>query len=122
MPTRPARDVLGEQQALALVEPQRVLTALAPGTSVAFLLSAYAVFGFGFALVNPAIANAAVSGMPPAQAGVAAAVATTTRQAGITLGAWPSSAPWPAPAWATGSGAGSRTPHGPAVGSWPPWV
>jgi hypothetical protein len=86
MPTRPARDVLGEQQALALVEPQRVLTALAPGTSVAFLLSAYAVFGFGFALVSPAIANAAVSGMPPAQAGVAAAVATTTRQAGITLG------------------------------------
>jgi hypothetical protein len=53
---------------------------------VPFLLSAYAVFGFGFALVSPPIANTAVSGMPPAQAGVAAAVATTSRQVGITLG------------------------------------
>ena len=63
-----------------------MLTGLAPRTSVAFLLSAYAVFGLGFALVSPPIANTAVSGMPPAQAGVAAAVATTSRQVGITLG------------------------------------
>jgi hypothetical protein len=47
---------------------------------------AYAVFGFGFALVSPPIANTAVSGMPAAQAGVAAAVATTSRQVGLTLG------------------------------------
>jgi EmrB/QacA subfamily drug resistance transporter len=63
-----------------------MLTALDPGTSAPFLLGAYAVFGFGFALVSPPIANTAVSGMPPAQAGVAAAVATTSRQVGITLG------------------------------------
>jgi MFS family permease len=63
-----------------------MLTGLAPGTSVAFLLGSYAVFGFGFALVSPPIANTVVSGMPPAQAGVAAAVATTSRQVGITLG------------------------------------
>jgi EmrB/QacA subfamily drug resistance transporter len=63
-----------------------MLTTLTPGTSVPFLLSAYAVFGLGFALTSPPIANTAVSGMPPAQAGVAAAVATTSRQVGIALG------------------------------------
>jgi len=36
--------------------------------------------------VNPPITGAAVSGMPPSQAGVAAAVATTSRQLGLTLG------------------------------------
>ena len=37
--------------------------------------------------MHPApIANAAVSGMPRAQAGVAAAIATTSRQVGQTLG------------------------------------
>lgn len=35
---------------------------------------------------RPSIAYAAVSGMPPSQAAVASAVATTSRQAGITLG------------------------------------
>jgi EmrB/QacA subfamily drug resistance transporter len=63
-----------------------MLTGLAADTPVALLLAAYAVFGIGFALVSPPIANTAVSGMPPAQAGVAAAVATTSRQVGITLG------------------------------------
>jgi EmrB/QacA subfamily drug resistance transporter len=63
-----------------------MLTRLESTTPAAFLLSAYAVFGIGLALTSPTIANTAVSGMPPAQAGVAAAVATTSRQAGITLG------------------------------------
>jgi EmrB/QacA subfamily drug resistance transporter len=71
---------------LAVMAGGLMLTGLAPGTSVPFLLGAYAVFGFGFALVSPPIANTAVSGMPAAQAGVAAAVATTSRQVGITLG------------------------------------
>ena len=71
---------------VAVLAAGLMLTGLAPGTSVPFLLGAYAVFGFGFALVSPPIANTAVSGMPPAQAGVAAAVATTSRQVGITLG------------------------------------
>ena len=51
-----------------------------------WLLAAYAVFGLGFGAVNPPITNAAVSGMPASQAGVAAAVATTSRQVGLTLG------------------------------------
>jgi MFS family permease len=63
-----------------------MLTRLAPGTPVPYLLCAYAAFGLGFALVSPPIANTAVSGMPPAQAGVASAVATTSRQVGLTLG------------------------------------
>lgn len=71
---------------LAVLAGGLMLTGLAPRTSVPFLLSAYAVFGVGVALVSPPIANTAVSGMPPAQAGVAAAVATTSRQAGLTLG------------------------------------
>jgi hypothetical protein len=36
--------------------------------------------------VNAPITNAAVSGMPRAQAGVAAAIASTSRQVGSTLG------------------------------------
>jgi EmrB/QacA subfamily drug resistance transporter len=71
---------------LAVLAAGLMLTGLAPGTSAPFLLGAYAVFGLGFALVSPPIANTAVSGMPPAQAGVAAAVATTGRQVGLTLG------------------------------------
>lgn len=50
------------------------------------MLGAYCVFGLGFGAVNPPITNTAVSGMPPSQAGVAAAVATTSRQVGLTLG------------------------------------
>ena len=37
-------------------------------------------------LINPPITNTAISGMPPSQAGVAAAVASTGRQVGSTLG------------------------------------
>ncbi len=63
-----------------------MLTGLAHGTSTLYLIVAYLVFGFGSGAVNPPITNTAVSGMPPAQAGVAAAVASTSRQVGMTLG------------------------------------
>jgi EmrB/QacA subfamily drug resistance transporter len=62
------------------------LTGIAPDTPLAQLLVAYAVFGLGFGSVNAPITNTAVSGMPRAQAGVAAAVASTSRQVGVTLG------------------------------------
>jgi MFS family permease len=55
-------------------------------TPVPYLLAAYLLYGLGFGFVNAPITNAAVSGMPRAQAGVAAAVATTSRQVGQTLG------------------------------------
>jgi EmrB/QacA subfamily drug resistance transporter len=55
-------------------------------TPVAFLMLAYVVIGIGNGMVNPPISNTAVSGMPRSQAGVAAAVASTSRQVGSSLG------------------------------------
>ncbi|GHH87017.1 MFS transporter [Streptomyces sulfonofaciens] len=55
-------------------------------TSNVTLLTGYVLFGLGFGFVNAPITNTAVSGMPRAQAGVAAAVASTSRQIGSTLG------------------------------------
>ena len=55
-------------------------------TSNATLFLGYVLFGIGFGFVNAPITNTAVSGMPRAQAGVAAAVASTSRQLGQTLG------------------------------------
>jgi EmrB/QacA subfamily drug resistance transporter len=56
------------------------------GTSLAWVLASYVVFGLGFGMVNSPITNTAVSGMPRSQAGVAAAVASTSRQVGAALG------------------------------------
>ncbi|MEV7613699.1 MFS transporter [Streptomyces sp. NPDC089799] len=50
------------------------------------MLAAFLLFGVGFGMVNSPITNTAVSGMPRSQAGVAAAVAATSRQTGGTLG------------------------------------
>jgi EmrB/QacA subfamily drug resistance transporter len=50
------------------------------------LIGCFLVYAAGFGLVNAPITNTAVSGMPRAQAGVAAAVASTSRQVGATLG------------------------------------
>ncbi|MGQ4430278.1 MULTISPECIES: MFS transporter [unclassified Streptomyces] len=55
-------------------------------TSAVSRFIGYALFGIGFGFVNAPITNTAVSGMPRAQAGVAAAVASTSRQLGQTLG------------------------------------
>jgi EmrB/QacA subfamily drug resistance transporter len=63
-----------------------MLTRLSPTTPFAYLIVSYVIFGLGFGLINPPITNTAVSGMPPSQAGVAAAVASTSRQVGQTLG------------------------------------
>lgn len=63
-----------------------MLTHITATTSVDWLVAAYSFFGFGVGFVNPPITNTAVSGMPSSQAGVAAAVASTSRQIGQTLG------------------------------------
>jgi MFS family permease len=63
-----------------------LLARLTTHTSFATLIVAYVLFGLGSGLINPPITNTAVSGMPPSQAGVAAAVASTCRQVGQTLG------------------------------------
>jgi MFS family permease len=63
-----------------------MMTQLTEATPMLLLLMTYAVFGIGFGMVNAPITNTAVSGMPKAQAGVAAAVASTSRQIGAALG------------------------------------
>ncbi len=63
-----------------------MLTGLTTTTPLALLLAAYAIFGAGFGTVNSPITYTAVSGMPNNQAGVAAAIASTSRQIGQALG------------------------------------
>jgi MFS family permease len=63
-----------------------ILAHLSSTTPFTWLFTAYVVFGVGYGFVNAPITNAAVSGMPRAQAGVAAAIASTSRQVGQTLG------------------------------------
>jgi predicted MFS family arabinose efflux permease len=63
-----------------------VLLRLQPSTPYLVLGLAYLVFGFGFGMLNAPVTNAAVAGMPREQAGVAAAVASTSRQVGASLG------------------------------------
>ncbi|GGZ74269.1 MFS transporter [Streptomyces subrutilus] len=55
-------------------------------TSTPLLFAGYMLFGLGFGMVNAPVTNTAVSGMPRSQAGVAAAIASTSRQTGSTLG------------------------------------
>jgi EmrB/QacA subfamily drug resistance transporter len=71
---------------LAVTASALMLTQLTGRTSFDYLVLAYMLFGIGMGLVNPPITNTAISGMPPSQAGVAAAVASTGRQVGVTLG------------------------------------
>jgi EmrB/QacA subfamily drug resistance transporter len=63
-----------------------MMTQLTATTPLPFLLLTYVIFGIGFGMVNAPITNTAVSGMPKAQAGLAAAVASTSRQIGASLG------------------------------------
>jgi EmrB/QacA subfamily drug resistance transporter len=63
-----------------------MLTGLTLTTPIWQLLIAYVLFGIGFGMLNAPITNTAVSGMPRSQAGVAAAVASTSRQVGQSLG------------------------------------
>ena len=63
-----------------------MLVGLSADTTLGWMLASYFVFGLGFGLVNAPITNTALSGMPRSQAGVAAAVASTSRQVGAALG------------------------------------
>jgi len=55
-------------------------------SSNTLLFTSYVLFGVGFGLVNAPITNAAVSGMPRSRSGVAASIASTSRQVGSALG------------------------------------
>jgi EmrB/QacA subfamily drug resistance transporter len=63
-----------------------LLTRLASDTPIGWLFASYVVFGIGSGMVNVPITNTAVSGMPRSRAGVAAGMASTSRQVGSALG------------------------------------
>lgn len=63
-----------------------LLAQLQTDTPLVELLSVYALFGIGFGMVNAPVTFAAVSGMPRTQAGIASAVASTSRQIGVAIG------------------------------------
>jgi predicted MFS family arabinose efflux permease len=63
-----------------------LLTRLHADTPLGVLLPVFALFGIGFGVVNAPITFTAVSGMPRAQAGLASAVASTSRQVGVSVG------------------------------------
>jgi EmrB/QacA subfamily drug resistance transporter len=71
---------------LGITASALMLTRIDASTSIAWLFSAYLLFGIGFGAVNAPITNTAVSGMPISQVGVAAAIASTSRQVGQLLG------------------------------------
>jgi EmrB/QacA subfamily drug resistance transporter len=63
-----------------------LLTRMTRDSTVSYLILTYVIFGIGCGLVNAPITNTAVSGMPRTQAGVAAGIASTSRQVGSALG------------------------------------
>lgn len=63
-----------------------MLAQLSASTPVWQLLVIFAVFGIGFSMVNAPVTNAAVSGMPTDRAGAASAIASTSRQVGVSVG------------------------------------
>jgi EmrB/QacA subfamily drug resistance transporter len=81
----------GPRLSLALAGPALAVGALmfvglGAHTSVWYLIVAYLIFGTGSGLVAAPITNTALSGMPVDQAGVAGAIASTSRQFGAALG------------------------------------
>ena len=80
--SRPSLLVAG----ILLTAAPLLLAQLNASTPVWQLLVIFAVFGIGFAMVNAPITNAAVSGMPTDRAGAASAIASTSRQIGVSIG------------------------------------
>lgn len=63
-----------------------LLTRLANDTPLPVLVAAYAIFGVGIGCIGAPVNATAVSGMPRSQAGLASAIASTSRQVGASLG------------------------------------
>ncbi len=69
-----------------LIVSALLLTRLGAATPLGQLLLSYGLFGVAFGMVNAPVTYAAVSGMPRAQAGLASAIASTSRQVGASVG------------------------------------
>jgi predicted MFS family arabinose efflux permease len=63
-----------------------LLSGITMSWSTLQIIVAFSVFGLGSGMVNAPITQAAVSGMPFSQAGVASGIASTSRQIGTSLG------------------------------------
>lgn len=63
-----------------------LMSSMGAAAPVGQLIAIFAVFGIGFSMVNAPITTTAVSGMPLDRAGAASAVASTSRQVGVSLG------------------------------------
>lgn len=79
---RPSLLISGSMLALSALS----MTQLAADTPLTMVLASFFLFGCGFGMVNAPVTYAAVSGMPRAQAGLASAIASTSRQVGTSLG------------------------------------
>ncbi len=62
------------------------LALLVDGAAIGWLLLAYLVVGFGYAVLSAPVSTVAVSSMPRDQAGVAAGIASAARNVGIVFG------------------------------------
>ncbi|HST85176.1 MAG TPA: MFS transporter [Kineosporiaceae bacterium] len=62
------------------------LVGLSEHTDLRLLSLSYLLVGIGFGFANAPITNTAVSGLPPARAGVAGGITSTARQLGSALG------------------------------------
>lgn len=80
--TRPSLMIAGCMLAISALS----MTFLTPHTPDVLLIGTYIVFGIGFGMINAPITTTAVSGMPLSQAGVAAGLASTSRQTGSSVG------------------------------------
>lgn len=80
--TRPSLVTAG----ILLAVASALLTQLDQYTADWQLLVVFGVFGIGFGMVNAPITTSAVSGMPRDRAGAASAIASTSRQVGVSLG------------------------------------
>ena len=80
--SRPSLVIAG----VALTASTLMLTGLAVTAPVWAVVAVFAVFGAGFAMANSPVTTAAVTGMPTDHAGAASALASTSRQVGVSIG------------------------------------
>ena len=96
-----------------------LLSGITAASSTLSLFVAFTVFGLGSGMVNAPITQAAVSGMPFSQAGVASGIASTSRQVGTSLGVAVTGSIWPEACTAR-CGPGSWRPATPTGCCWRP--
>lgn len=63
-----------------------VLTRVANDTPLVILVVAYTMFGVGIGSIGAPVNTTAIASLPPSQAGLASAIASTSRQVGAALG------------------------------------